>query len=190
MEEIRGITWDLWGEELSHEQTIQRIVKAGFPVHDGTALTMFAIVEGESGEYQRAWHANVVRLADGSIKRRDVNGIARMTVKSIDLGFMQFNVPIEPDLEIDMTSEAMEAFVETKFDQHPELADPWQAAERAYALWKQRGFQPWYAYKPGTIPFWQKKRYGALAFARWHLHSFVGRKDRETGKPLDFVWKP
>jgi len=198
MEEIRGITWDFDGEELTHEQTIQRIVQAGFPVHNGAALTMFAIVEGESGEYQRAWHINVERHPNGSIKRFDQFGVGAptptsgpveyMKAKSIDLGFIQFNVQTQNRL-VKMEAEPVAAFVEEMFDTHPDLADPWTAARRAYTLYQQRGFTPWYAYKPGTLAFWKKKRYGAMAFAQWHLHSFVGRKDRETEKPLDFQWK-
>lgn len=189
-EEIRGITWDLWGDELSHEQAIQRIVTAGFPVKGGVALTMFAIVEGESGEYQRAWHINVARKADGSIDRTERNGKTYFSPKSIDLGFLQFNVPIPSNFTVlELDHDVVKSFVETMFEIHPELADPVDSAELALDLWKRRGFSPWFAYKPGTIEFWKKKRYGALAFARWHLHSYVGRTDRETGEPLNFIWE-
>lgn len=185
VEEIRDITWGLWGEELSHEQAIQRIVAAGFPLKGGVVLTMFAIVEGESGEYQRAWHVNVERNDDGTIRRYWWNGSMWITVpvdgsptymkvKSIDLGFMQFNVNV-PDEMVEMDSEALDVWVNTKFDENPDLADPWKSAERAYTLWRSRGFSPWYAYKPGTPEFRLKKRYGALAIARWLVHSFVGK---------------
>jgi hypothetical protein len=169
MEEIRGITWDLWGQELSHEQAIQRIVNAGFPIKGGVALKMFAIVEGESGEYQRAWHANVQRNVDGTILRNE----GMMTVKSIDLGFMQFNVEI-PDVLVEISIEAMTNFVNAMFADNPDLADPHQSAERAYEMWSRRGFQPWYAYKPGTDAFKMKMKYGAKAFANWLVHSYVG----------------
>jgi hypothetical protein len=178
MEEIKGMTWDLWGEELSHEQSIQRIVNAGFPIKGGVALIMFAIVEGESGEYQKAWHANVQRNEDGTIYRSE----GMMTVKSIDLGFMQFNVEISPDVRVEMTTEAMTNFVEAMFADHPDLANPVASAERAYELWTRRGYQPWYAYKPGTDAFKLKKKYGAKAFANWLAHSYVDRKLK-----LDYV---
>lgn len=184
VEEIRGVTWDLWGQELSHEQSIQRIVNAGFPIKGGVALKMFAVVEGESGEYQRAWHANVFRNADGTIQLDSAN---RMRVKSIDLGFMQFNVEVDPDVLVEATVEAMSVWVERMFMQNPWAADPVESAERAYELWTRRGFQPWYAYKPGT-PEWKRKlKYGALAFGNWLAHAHVG-KDPDTGKKLRMGW--
>ena len=183
IEEIRGVTWDLWGQELSHEQAIQRIIVSGFPIKGGIALKMFAIVEGESGEYQRAWHANVERLPDGIIKRYDAQGLIDpegeyMKVKSIDLGFMQFNVEVSPDALIRMTKADMDTYVDNWFTVRAELADPWESAALAYDLWLRRGFQPWYAYRPGTEPFALKMRYGALAFSNWLVHSYVGRSLR------------
>lgn len=183
-EEIRGVTWDLWGEELTHEQTIQRILVGGFPIQGGVALTMFCIVEGESGEYQRAWHINVKRDSDGNIFRVTIDGKECMIPLSIDLGFIQYNVPIEAGTYLEMTPDAVEAFVESKFDEHPELADPFQSAVLAYELYKRRGFSPWYAYKPGTLKWRRTKKYGAKAFANWLVHSFVG-KDPDTGKRLE-----
>jgi hypothetical protein len=196
MEEIRHITWDLWGQELSHVQTIQRIIVAGFPIHAKTpsphspALDMFAIVEGESGEYQRAWHANVERwdsLEDKPIRRYEqmqdlsmrlipigepLPDLYFMRVKSIDLGFMQINKTVNEFVE--MGNEAVENFVEGQFIKYPRLAVPTTACEDALLIWKARGFQPWYAYQPGTEKWRGKKRYGAIAFAQWLVNSFVG----------------
>lgn len=204
MEEIRGITWGLWGNELSHEQTIQRIINAGFPIKGGVALTMFAIVEGESGEYQMAWHSNVTRWlnpdgSQGNIKRFEQlpnlsfkaipegerRDLEFMFVKSIDLGFMQINVAVGQYVE--MGVEACQDFVEGQFAKHPDLASPVTSSEVAYEIWASRGFKPWYAYKPGTEAFRKKKRYGAKAFADWLIHSFVG-PDPETGKLPRLVW--
>jgi len=187
MEEIRGITWDFWGVELSHEQTIQRILLGGFPIQGGVALKMFAIVEGESGEYTKAWHANVVRDPDGNITR-DENG--EMTIKSIDLGFMQFNINVTPNVKMPFDIIMMAEFVEMMYDDHPEYADPWESSRLAYELYKRRGFQPWYAYKPGTEEFKKKMRYGALAFGNWLAHSYVGRKDPfDPKKKLEMIYK-
>ena len=205
MEEIRGITWDLWGAELSHEQTIQRIINAGFPIKGGVALTMFAIVEGESGEYQRAWHSNVERWetwddADRPIKRYvqqpDLTfkplalgapepELVFMKVKSIDLGFMQVNKQVGQFIEMGL--EACENFVGAQFEKYPELAVPRDSCEVAFKIWSERGFQPWYAYQPGTEKFRLKKRYGAKAFADWLIHSYVG-PDPETGRLPRLVW--
>lgn len=179
MEEIRGVTWDLWGKELSHEQTIQRIVNAGFPIKGGVALKMFAIVEGESGEYQKAWHANVARHQDGAIIRGTSNS---MCVKSIDLGFMQFNIPIGL-VWVPMEKDQVTTFVEGMFAKNQWAADPVESAERAFELWTNRGFQPWYAFKPDTDAWRLKLKYGAEAFANWLVHAHVG-KDPETGKKL------
>lgn len=175
LEEIRGITWDLDGVELSHQQAIQRIINANFPVKGGVALTMFAIVEGESGEYTKAWHANVNRDASGNIVRLVDDGKTYMKVNSVDLGFMQFNTPVG-GVKVEMTTEAAGTFIDNLFEQHPELADPWTSAALAYDLWLRRKFQPWYAYKPGTPAFLLKKRYGALAFGNWLARSFVDPK--------------
>jgi hypothetical protein len=193
MEEIRHVTWDLDGEELSHVQSIQRIVNAGFPIKEGVALTMFAIVEGESGEYLKAWHANVERDDEDNIVRYYDDGAGgytltaptpdsppHMKVKSVDLGFMQFNKNIT-DTIVPMTPEYMGAFVEAMFAADPDLARGDKSAQRAFALYKERGFQPWFAYKPGTAAFRLKKRYGAIAFAQWLVNSFVG-KDEDTNK--------
>lgn len=200
MEEIRNITWGLWGAELSHVQTIQRIITAGFPIWKADpqphspALEMFAIVEGESGEYQRAWHSNVRRHdnEDKTIIRYEQTGtgfvpipigetrdLEFMYVKSIDLGFMQMNKLVNQFVE--MGFEAVEDFVNAQFAKYPGLDSPVESCKQALAMWKVRGFQPWYAWQPGTERFRNKKRYGAVAFGQWLVNSFVGA-DPDTNK--------
>lgn len=189
MEEIRSITWDLWGVELSHEQAIQRLVRAGFPVWrinpetnapESPLLIMFAIVEGESGEYKEAWHINVEREDDGSISRFNQDGShwssgpQYMKVDSIDLGFLQNNVKISILLPMEVT--AVSVWVQGQFALHPQFAIPEQAAEYSFNIWKARGYHPWYAYKPGTDPWQLKMTYGAKAFGNWLVHSFVDKK--------------
>lgn len=184
-EEIRHITWDLDGAQLSNEQKAQRIMVAGFPMQGGVALNMFAIVEGESGGYQKAWHANVVRNADGTIHRVERDGKTFMQVKSVDLGFFQINIDLAgPYVEVEMEDVAVMEMVETLFAENPGLDDPFESAHRAYVMWQNRGFSPWYAYKPGTAKWKLKKKYGAKAFANWLVHSFVG-PDPDTGKKLN-----
>jgi hypothetical protein len=173
MEEIRNVTWGLWGEELEHWQSIQRLVLGGFQ-DPRVLLNMFAIIEGESGEYTRAWHANVVRNADGTIQRDDQE---RMTVKSIDLGFCQFNVVLPAPLKMAMTEDAMRPFVEGMFNANPDYARADTSAAKAHELYLRRGFQPWYAYKPGTEAFKLKKRYGAKAIAEYLIRTQVGKVD-------------
>ena len=198
MEHIHGINWGLGGNELTPEQAIQRLAVAGWPLFrrkaDGTTespiLIMWAIIEGESGGYQKAWHINVVRDPNGMIIRQIVDGKTYMTVKSIDLGFIQKNTTVEPFL-LEMDINVVAAWVEHMFDTHPELADPWQAAEVALAFWKTNGFnwKRWFAYKPGTREFWLKKKRASKWLANWLVHSFVGRRDTETNEILDLLWK-
>lgn len=194
VEEIRGVTWDLWGEELSHEQTVQRIVNAGFPVKGGAAFKMFGIVEGESGEWLKAWHINVVRFTDAdgnsNIQRFDSNGIENklgsfMKMKSIDLGLMQINTEISPDQLIEMTKEKVTEFVDNMFTLHPELSSGVESCAIAFDIWSKRGFSPWLAYKPGTDKWKIKMREACFGFANWAAHSYVGRTDPVTGKPLN-----
>lgn len=211
MEEIFGITWGLAGNELSHEQAIQRIVKAGFPIWDAEpsphspALIMFAIVEGESGEYTRAWHCNVDRWPEdendtipfqGLVKRYEQmpdmsmrliplgehRDLEFMRVQSIDLGFLQRNKAVGEFVE--MGGEAVSDFVIAQFDKYPELQQADTAAKDAYDLWISSGknFKRWYAYKPGTEAFHLKMTYGAKAFGNWLVHSFVDKK-------LNLDWK-
>lgn len=186
MDEIRNVTFGLWGEELSHEQTIQRLVNAGFPIKAGVLVKMFAIIEGESGEYQRAWHANVLRdpAKTGSIVY-DAGG--RMTIQSIDLGFAQRNIEVSPDLKIAPTEDAMKVFVDGMFDKHPDLAVPVTAAEDAFAIWTERGFAPWFAYKPGTAAWWVKLKEAHEGLIDWSIHSFLG-PDPDTGKLPRMDW--
>ena len=199
--EIRNVTFGLWGSELPEHAAIQRLARAGFPIwspgHLDTEaphsplLEMFAIIEGESGSYLKAWHANVLRDPPftGDIV---LNSEGQMTVRSIDMGFIQLNVNVAPDLLIAPTEEAMKAFVEARFAARPELTRADLSAHIAHDLWLDRGFGPWFAYKPGTANYKLKKRRGAKGIANWLLRSFVGKIDDE-GNPsgtyprLDFV---
>jgi hypothetical protein len=207
MEEIFGVTWGLAGNELSHEQTIQRIVRAGFPIwkSDPTphspVLTMFAIVEGESGEYTRAWHMNVDRWPEnaddtvpfqGPVKRYEQlpdlsykliplgehRDLEFMRVQSVDLGFMQRNKLMPSKTFVEMGGEAASDFIISLFDQYPELARADTAAKDAYDFWVAGGYDygRWFAYKPGTESFHLKMTYGSKAVANWLVHSFVDKK--------------
>ena len=146
VEEIRNVTWGFAGEELKPWQAAQRLYKAGFTDAKTLAL-IWAVIEAESGGYLKAWHHNVEREDDGSIKR-DASG--RMTVKSSDLGFIQRNVPHSPNVKLEMTEQASGAFVDQLFAAHPELARGDASAKIAFQLYSARGFQPWYAYANGS----------------------------------------
>jgi hypothetical protein len=116
------------------------------------------------------------------------DGDGRMTVKSIDLGFIQRNVDVVPDFVTEPSAEAMKLFVDGMFSKYPRLARADTAAEDAYELFLERGFSPWYAYKPGTEGFKIKKRYGAKAIGNYLLRTQVGRMEIDGGKypKLDF----
>jgi len=144
-EEIRGITWDLDGAELLPWLAAQRLYKAGFK--DAKLLTtMWAIIEGESGGYLKAWHHNVQRNEDGTIFR---NSAGNMLVNSTDLGFIQKNVVHGTPVELPLTGTESKDFIATLFEIYPELARGDESAAIAFQMYKQRGFQPWYAYSNG-----------------------------------------
>lgn len=169
-EEIRGLTWDLNGEQLDPWQAAQRLYLAGFK--DAQLLCKFwAVLEAESGGYLRAWHHNVERLPDGTILR-DSQG--RMTVKSTDLGFIQKNIVHDEPVKILDEAES-QAFVDSLFDQHPELANGAQSAEIAYNMFKQRGFQPWYAYSNGSYK--KSLERACLAVGNYLGMVFTGNKN-------------
>jgi len=184
MEEIRNVTWGLWGEELPEWIAIQRLVRAGF--HDPRVLlNMFAIIEGESGSYIRAWHANVKRTPAPE-SNIIYNEEGEMEIKSIDLGFIQRSVALSPHAFVAPTEEDMEIFVNKMFDENPLLARADTAAEEAYELYLERGFQPWYAFKPGTPEFRLKKRRGSKAIGNYLLRTQVGKDSNGKLPYLNF----
>jgi DNA-binding transcriptional regulator of glucitol operon len=143
-EEIQHVTFDFAGERLDAWQAVQRLYLAGFT--DAKVLAIgYAVMMGESGRYLKAWHHNVVRNEDGTIKR-DADG--RFRVKSTDLGFIQKNVVHNPQPSL-LDSESP-AFVDVLFEEHPELARGDESARIAWVLYLARGWQPWYAYTKGS----------------------------------------
>lgn len=189
-EELRGITYDFDGVELKEWQAIQRLYRAGFK--DLIVLgIMFAIIEGESGSFTKAWHANVKRDDAGKIVRKEEAGATYMQITSIDLGFIQRNVNVT-DEWVEMHPEAMGEWVNQMWDMYPNLTDAQQSAEAAYDLYQLRGFQPWYAYKPGTTGFYGKKRRAGKAIANFYERTQVGNLaevELDAGKfpLLDYV---
>lgn len=145
-EEIRGITWDLDGEELSPWLAAQRLYKAGFK--DAKLLcTMWAVIESESGGYLKAWHHNVERNPDGTIL---INQDGLMEIKSTDLGFIQKNIVHNPHKFLPVEGEQSKLFVADLFESFPDLARGDKSATIAYQMYLLRGFQPWYAYSNGS----------------------------------------
>jgi hypothetical protein len=164
---------------------MQRLILAGF--HDPrVAINMFAVIEGESGSYTKAWHANVKRLDDENKSIvRDAQG--RMFVKSVDLGFIQRNLVMAGGgVWMPMEEDAMSEFIETLFNENPDLAVADKSAIIAYELFSTRGFQPWYAYQPGTVKWQHKKRIASKALAEYLLRTQVGKID---GVLPELVWK-
>jgi len=144
--ELRGVTWDLDGEQLKPWLAAQRLYNAGFK--DANLLaTMWAIIEAESGGYLKAWHHNVTRNDDGTIKLFD--GYL-MEIKSTDLGFIQKNITHNPKPLLPIEGDQSSLFVIDLFNAFPELARGDKSAEIAFNLYKQRGFQPWFAYSNGS----------------------------------------
>jgi hypothetical protein len=194
LEHILNINYGFRGVELSEWQAIQRLVRSGF-VDLRVLGTMFAIVEGESGSYTRAFHCNVDRTldADGNknlIVRKIIDGAEYMHVNSVDLGFMQFNIDLPGDGEwIEMHEEAVTEFINTMFDVEPWTADAQLSSEFAYEMFLQRGFQPWYAYKPDEIQFQEKKRRAGKAIANYYLRTQVPRLPIDNGKFAEVVFK-
>lgn len=144
-EEIKSVTFDFWGEQLEPYLAAQRLYKAGFT--DAKLLAViWAVMEGESGGYLKAWHNNVERTPEGDILLSE----GMMTVKSTDLGFIQRNVVHTPTVRLEPTREAVGLFIEDLFNANPKLANGQESANIAYTLFKQRGFKPWYAYTNGS----------------------------------------
>ncbi len=187
MEHINKINYGFGGVELAEWQAIQRLVRSGF-VDLRILGIMFAIVEGESGSYTRAFHCNVDRTLDANgnqdlIVRKQINGIDHMFVKSIDLGFMQFNTDLPGTGQwVEMNEEAVAEFVNQMFDAEPWKADAQLSSERAYEMYLQRGFQPWYAYKPDDVRFQEKKRRAGKAIANYYLRTQVPKLPIDNGK--------
>ena len=153
---------------------------------------MFAIVEGESGSYTRAFHCNVERTPDEEklIVRQQINGVDHMFVKSVDLGFMQFNTDVPgPGAWIAMTETAVQTFIDGMFDAEPWKADAQQSSERAYEFYLQRGFQPWYAYRPDDPRFHEKKRRAGKAIANYYLRTQVLKLPIDKGHFAEVVFR-
>lgn len=194
MEHIRNINYGFMGVELAEWQAIQRLVRSGFS--DLRVLgTMFAIVEGESGSYTKAFHCNVDRTLDANgnpdlIVRKNIDGAEYMHVNSVDLGFMQFNTDLPGDGEwVEMHTEAVAEFINQMFDMEPWKADAQLSSEFAYEMFLRRGFKPWVAYKPDDIHFQEKKRRAGKAIANYYLRTQVPRLPIDGGKFAEVVFK-
>lgn len=194
MEHIKNINYGFGGVQLAEWQTVQRLVRSGFS--DLRVLgTMFAIVEGESGGYTRAFHCNVDRTldADGNknlIVRKQINGKDYMYVKSVDLGFMQFNTDLPGVGQwVEMNEEIVAGFIKKMFDAESWKADAQLSSEHAYEMYLQRGFHPWYAYKPNDVHFQEKKREAGKAIANYYLRTQVPKLPIDNGKYAEVVFK-
>ena len=86
-----------------------------------------------------------------------------------------------------MTETAMKAFVDGQFEDNPDLAVADKSAIVAYELFSDRGYQPWYAYQPGTVKWQNKKRIATRALAEYLFRTQVGKID---GVMPELVWKP
>lgn len=181
MEEIRGITFNFDGAELKPWQVAQRLYLAGPLFRDAKTLaTMWAVLESESGGFLQAWHHNVERNEDGTIKRYDADGVEAMKIKSTDLGLIQRNVVHEGGKLLAMEPVIARDFSVQLFDEHPELAHGGESALIAHQLFKLRGFQPWYAYTNGSYK--KSLERGILATANYLGMAMLGNTDRFARK--------
>lgn len=146
VEELEGITWGFRGQRLDGWQSIQRLYLGGFK--DAVLLGIaHAVMTAESGRYLEAFHLNVVRSSDGAIVRTDEG---KMIVKSIDLGYCQFNTPLDPWRELEMTRESTTSFVDEMYLRYPEYTRADTSAELAKDMYDRRKWQPWYAFSNGS----------------------------------------
>lgn len=162
-EEIRGVTYDFDGARLEYFQMAQRFWKAGFKDLE-LLVECVATMYGESGGYLKAWHHNVVRDSDGNIQR-DAQG--RLGIKSTDCGLVQHNMPFPSPVWV--ADDVAANVAETLFAENPELTDGQKQANWAFGMWKNRGFQPWYAHE-----FWQTP--GKLKMAVHAVADFLSVK--------------
>jgi hypothetical protein len=184
IEEIWNVTWSFGtGPRLDPIQSMQRLYAAGFK--DASLLCVaYATMMSESGRYLKAWHANVVRNVDGTVKRivRESDpGKEYMLVKSIDLGYCQFNVTFNPWIEIEISETVILPWVETLFEEHPEYANAWEACVIAWDFFTRRGWTPWYAHTNGSYK--RGLPSASLAVARFLRMKHVG--DRPDVKWLE-----
>ena len=146
VEEISNVTWGFRGSRLDGWQSVQRLFLGGFK-DMAICSVAHAVMSAESGRYTEAFHCNVVRAEDGSIVRTDEG---KMIVKSVDLGYCQFNTPLEPYLELDMNPQAVESFIVSMYQKYPEYARADLSAAIAWEFYTRRRWQPWYAYSNGS----------------------------------------
>lgn len=204
LEEIRGVTWDLQvagdGEDMPNWMIVRRLAQSPFWAEGpNVVLNMFAITQGESGGWLKAYHLNVEREpADANghrlIKRYpplEPGGPDRMKVKSVDMGLMQINIVLPVPMLIDMTTDAITAWMQKMYSDRPDLARADESIEIAWQKYKNNkaaggtGYGPWYAYQPGTDRWRMKKRYGSQAVAEFLLRDYVGKVDA-TGHPSNY----
>lgn len=145
VESPKGIIWDLDGARLLPWQAADRLYQGGFT--DPLLLAeACSVMKAESGWYLKAWHINAVYNEDGTLKK-DAGG--RITVKSVDLGFIQKNVVMPGGSLLEPTPEAADQLIDSLFKSNPKLANGIESSKIAFQMYQQRGFQPWYAWVNG-----------------------------------------
>lgn len=144
VESPRGVIWDLDGALMKPWQAADRLYAAGFT--DTVLLAeACAVMKAESGWYLKAWHINAEYDSDGKLVR-DSQG--RFTVDSVDLGWIQRNVRVA---DVTLSDTEAKAWVDTMFQEHPELANGYESAKLARQLYVNGGndFGAWYAWLNG-----------------------------------------
>lgn len=123
MSEIKGVTWDFGGRQLSIKSALA-LASLRFP--DDELVTCVSVMTAESQRWTKAWHKNHEHIP-GSMEHVLDNEFGDPVTLSTDLGLMQINVPGAEPLD-------------------NMLYDPKKNLKRAKLLWEARGWQPWAAY--------------------------------------------
>ena len=154
MSEVKGVTWDFEGNQLSIRQTLALCYVSGFRGKD--LVTAVAVATAESQRYAKAYHRNHEHNEDGSnVVRNDTGDF--VYIKGVDHGLFQLNRPER-----------------LPFDDP--IFNPKTNAKAAHRLYRDRGFQPWAAYNSGAherfLPEVQKvydRQAWRLSIPKWEV---------------------
>ena len=157
MGEVKGVTWDFEGNQLSIRSTLALAYVCGFRGRD--LVTAVAVCTAESQRYAKAYHRNHEHEADGS--NTIGNDGEFVYIRGVDHGLMQINL-----------DELL------PFDDG--IFDPKINMKSARRMYRDRGFQPWAAYNSGAyeryVPEVQKvydRQAWRLSIPRWEAHDAV-----------------
>lgn len=183
---IENISYGFYGPRLDQVQRMQRLYGGGFK--DASLMVVaYAVMMGESGGYLKAFHHNVERNPDETIKRYNINGEDHMKVISTDLGFIQKNTLHSPAALVLMTEDESLAFVDGLFEDHPELANGYDSCAVAWQMYntvvggKKRLFTPWFAYLNKS--YVKSLPNASVALGKWAANKYLNEPDYVIKNP-------